>query len=105
VSPCMPGHQIAADAPGQQRRDCHNGAGTLARGQDAGRWREVAALRGGHREWVIIWLAPAGEFRAYRRLPGTRRDAAVSAATAEGLAAAMSQAECTATGRRQDGRQ
>lgn len=73
------------------------GIGSVAGGQDADRWREVTALRRGHRGWVIIWLAPAAEFRAYRRLPGTRRDTAVSAPAAEGLTAAMSQAQQAAS--------
>jgi hypothetical protein len=61
--------------------------------EQAGRWREAALLRRDHPGWVIVWLAPAGEFRAYRRLPGTRRDTVLAAATAAGLAAQISQAE------------
>jgi hypothetical protein len=68
------------------------GGGAVAGGLDAQRWHEVARLRADHPGWVIIWLASAGEFRAYRRLPGARRDTAVSAATADGLVALMSQA-------------
>jgi hypothetical protein len=60
---------------------------------DASRWREAARLRREHSAWVIIWLAPAHEFRAYRRLPGARRDTALSAATAAGLAVQISHAE------------
>lgn len=69
------------------------GAATVAGGRDAARWREAAQLRSARPHWVIIWLAPAGEFRAYRRLPGTRRDTTVSAATAEDLAEAIQHAE------------
>lgn len=65
----------------------------LAGGQDAERWREAVRLRRDRPGWVIIWLAPACEFRGYRRLPGTRRDATVAGATADDLATAMSQAE------------
>jgi hypothetical protein len=68
-------------------------AGPMVGEHDADRWREVTALRREHRGWVIIWLAPARGFRAYRRLPGTRHDTTVSAPTAEGLAAAIIQAE------------
>lgn len=62
-------------------------------GHDAQRWREAARLRHDRPGWVIIWLAPASEFRAYRRLPGTRHDTTVAAATAGGLAVAMTRAE------------
>jgi hypothetical protein len=60
---------------------------------DAGRWREAARLRRDHPGWVVLWLAPAGEFRAYRRLPGTRRDTALAAATPGDLAAQITQAQ------------
>jgi hypothetical protein len=72
-----------ADAVSEQR----------AIGADAGRWREAARLRREFHGWVIIWLAPAGEYRAYRRLPGARRDTALSAATPAELAAHIAQAE------------
>jgi hypothetical protein len=62
-------------------------------GGDAGRWREAARLRHEHGGWAIIWLAPSAEFHAYRRLPGERRDTALSAPTAEGLAEKITQAE------------
>jgi hypothetical protein len=62
-------------------------------GGDAGRWREAAQLRHERPAWVIIWLAPSAEFRAYRRLPGERRDTALSAPTAEALAEKITQAE------------
>jgi hypothetical protein len=60
---------------------------------DAARWREAAELRGEHPLWVVIWLAPAGRFRAYRRLPGARRDTALSDPTAAGLATQITRAE------------
>ena len=53
---------------------------------DGERWREAAQLRHDHVGWAVIWLAEAGEFRAYRRLPGARRDTALSAKTASDLA-------------------
>ena len=49
---------------------------------DGERWREAAQLRHDHVGWAVIWLAEAGEFRAYGRLPGARRDTALSAKTA-----------------------
>jgi hypothetical protein len=61
--------------------------------RDAGCWREAARLRREFRGWVVIWLAPAGQYKAYRRLPGARRDTALSAATAADLAAQISRAE------------
>jgi hypothetical protein len=57
------------------------------------RWEEAAQLRGEHRGWIIIWLSAHSQFRAYRRLPGTRRDTVLSAATGRDLAAQISQAE------------
>jgi hypothetical protein len=59
---------------------------------DGERWREAAQLRHDHAGWAVIWLAEAGEFRAYGRLPGARRDTALSAATAGDLAAQIGQA-------------
>jgi hypothetical protein len=57
------------------------------------RWREAAQLRAGHRAWVVIWLAPENCFKAYRRLPGARRDTALSAATVAEMAGLIAQAE------------
>jgi hypothetical protein len=71
---------------GQQRAVAVNGE----------RWREAAQLRHDHAGWAVIWLAEAGEFRAYGRLPGARRDTALSAATAGELAALIAQAEQSA---------
>jgi hypothetical protein len=59
---------------------------------------EAARLRREHRGWVIIWLAADSQFRAYRRLPGTRSDTILSAATSGDLAAQISQAEQAARG-------
>jgi hypothetical protein len=56
-------------------------------------WRAAARLRREQAGWVIIWLAPASEYRAYRRLPRTRRDTALTARTPAGLAAQIGQAE------------
>jgi hypothetical protein len=63
---------------------------------DGERWQEAAQLRHDHVGWAVIWLAEAGEFRAYRRLPGARRDTALSAPVAGDLAAQIEQAEQSA---------
>ena len=57
------------------------------------RWQEAAHLRRERRGWIIIWLAPENCFRAYRRLPGARRDTALSAATSTEMANLTGQAE------------
>jgi hypothetical protein len=57
------------------------------------RWREAAQLRAGHKSWIVIWLAPENCFKAYRRLPGARRDTALSAATPAQMADLIVQAE------------
>jgi hypothetical protein len=64
---------------------------------DAARWREAAELRGEHSKWVIVWLTSIGRFRAYRRLPGARRDTALTDPTATGLAGQITGAEQAAT--------
>lgn len=56
-------------------------------------WREAARLRREHAKWIVIWLASAKQYRAYRRLPGARRDTTLSASTPEDLAAQMTEAE------------
>jgi hypothetical protein len=68
--------------------------------RDDGCWREAARLRREYRGWVVVWLAPENCYRAYRRLPGTRRDTALSAATAGEMAALIGQAEEAVTARR-----
>ena len=60
-------------------------------GNDAERWREVARLRNEHPDYVIIWLAPTRQFRAYP-LKQARRTAALTAATAADLADQISRA-------------
>jgi hypothetical protein len=59
-------------------------------GDDAERWREVEQLREQHPGWVIIWLARTDQYRAYR-VSDTRRVGALTAITATGLAAQISQ--------------
>jgi hypothetical protein len=67
-------------------------AGALP-GEDAVRWRDAARLRAEHSGWVIVWLARTGQFRAYKRLGGARRDTSLTAATAEALATRITAAE------------
>jgi hypothetical protein len=64
-----------------------------AAGDDAACWEQAARLRAEHRGWIVIWLSRDARFRGYRRLPGARRDTALSAATAADLAAQIRQAE------------
>ena len=68
-------------------------------GDDDGRWREAARLRRDHPKWVVIWLAPLRQFRAYARLPGARRDTALTAADPADLTAQISKAERAAPAR------
>jgi hypothetical protein len=58
-----------------------------------GCWQEAARLRRGYPKWVVMWLAPIRQFRAYGQLPGTRRDTTLTGRTAAGLAAQLTQAE------------
>jgi hypothetical protein len=60
---------------------------------DAGHWREAARLRREHRAWVVIWLARESCYKAYKRMPGARRDTALSAATAGDMSAQIRHAE------------
>jgi hypothetical protein len=63
---------------------------------DADCWREAARLRREHPKWVVVWLARIGCYRAYRRLPGTRRDTALTARTPGELTTQISHAEQSA---------
>jgi hypothetical protein len=62
-----------------------------ARVGEAERWREVARLRNEHPDYVIIWLAPTGQFRAYP-LKNARRADTLTAVTAADLAEQISRA-------------
>jgi hypothetical protein len=62
-------------------------------GDDAACWREAARLRSQFRGWIVIWLARESCYRAYRRMPGARRDTALSAATPEDMAGQIRRAE------------
>jgi len=68
-------------------------ARSQARQDEDACWREAARLRAEHRSWIVIWLAPEHCFRAYRRLPGARRDTAISAGTPGEMADLIGQAE------------
>jgi hypothetical protein len=68
-------------------------AGPRADADDAGRWREAARRRRGNPKWVVVWLARIDCYRAYRRLPGARRDTVLTARTPGELATQISQAE------------
>ena len=71
-------------------------AGNPSQQDNDARWREAAQLRAEHRAWIVIWLVPDRCFRAYRRLPGARRDTALSAATSAEMATLIDQAEQSA---------
>jgi hypothetical protein len=59
---------------------------------DAACWRHAERLRSDHPGWVILWVAPAREYRAYR-LPDPRRDTTLAAPTPDGLAATITETE------------
>jgi len=61
--------------------------------RDTQRWQQAAQLRAEHKRWIVVWLAPENCFRAYRRMPGARRDTALSAATSAEMAGLIAQAE------------
>jgi hypothetical protein len=67
--------------------------GSQERQDEDASWREAARLRRESKGWIVVWLAPENCFRAYRRLPGARRDTALSAATAGEMADLINQAE------------
>jgi hypothetical protein len=62
-----------------------------AGGGEAERWLDVARLRNEHPDYVIIWLAPTRQFRAYP-LKNARRADALTAVTATDLAEQISRA-------------
>jgi hypothetical protein len=68
------------------RRDAVNQAPAAETGDDAACWREAARLRREHRAWVVIWLARERCYKAYKRMPGARRDTALTAPTAGKMA-------------------
>lgn len=74
------------------------GSHSEGREKEDTRWREAARLRREHRGWIVVWLAPENCFRAYRRLPGARRDTAISAPTPVEMTTLITQAEKGTTG-------
>jgi hypothetical protein len=75
------------------RPDPASGDPPAAGHDDVHRWREAGRLRREHPKWVVIWLAPIRQFRAYARLPGNRRDTALTARTPADMAELISHAE------------
>jgi len=70
----------AADGPQAQADD------------DAACWREARQLDAEYPGWVITWLSPARQYRAYRLKPGGRIDTTLAAASPDELAAAITKA-------------
>lgn len=64
-----------------------------ARPDDADRCDQAARLCREFRGWIVMWLARDRQYKAYRRMPGARRDTALAAAMPEALAAQITQAE------------
>jgi hypothetical protein len=62
-----------------------------ARVSEAEQWRDVERLRNEHPDYVIIWLTPTRQFRAYP-LKNARRADALTAVTAADLAEQISRA-------------
>jgi hypothetical protein len=60
---------------------------------DAACWQQAALLRQQFRGWIVIWLSRDRQFHAYRRMPGARPDTALTAATADDMAAKITRAE------------
>lgn len=71
----------------------HGPGGPAWSAEDDACWREAARLRQEHPKWIVIWLASAKEYRAYRRMPGARRDTVLTASTSGELAAKIAEAE------------
>jgi hypothetical protein len=66
-------------------------------------WREAWRIRRAHPQWVVLWVAPAGQYRAHR-LSRKRRDTILAATTPEDLTAQIEQAEqAAAAGRYSEG--
>jgi len=60
---------------------------------DAPCWREARRLDADYPGWVITWLSPARQYRAYRFKSGGRIDTTLAAPTPDGLAEAITRAE------------
>jgi hypothetical protein len=91
---------VTESLPGQAMTVPGSAPTSQGREKEDACWREAARLRREHRGWIVVWLAPENCYRAYRRLPGARRDTAISAATPPEMAALIGQAEQAAAARR-----
>jgi hypothetical protein len=69
------------------------GAGAPAVTDDERSWQEAARLRREHPAWLVIWLASARQYRAYRRASQARHEQALCADTPDELADRITQAE------------
>ena len=87
------------------RPDSVDQAAAAETADDAACWREAARLRREHRSWVVIWLARERCYKAYKRMPGARRDTALSAPTSRDMAKKITQADKAAARRAPDRRQ
>jgi hypothetical protein len=92
VSVPQPGYDEVPAGEGVTGAGAADGAGRAV-SIDGECGREAAHLPHDHAGWVVVWLAPAEQFHAYKRLPGARRDTALAAATASDLAAQIERAE------------
>jgi hypothetical protein len=84
---------VTDSRPGQAMTAPDNAPASQGREKDDACWREAARLRSQFRGWIVIWLASENCYRAYRRLPGARRDTAISAPTPAELSVLIGQAE------------
>src|SRR5580704_19669646 len=90
---CHASHRrLRRDGPqaGEANLVSTGGPGAASAGE-AERWLEVARLRNEHPDYVIVWLAPTRQFRAYP-LKNARRADALTAVTAADLAEQISRA-------------
>ena len=69
------------------------GEPSLSPADDAACWGQAAGLRQQFPGWIVIWLTRDRQFHAYRRMPGARRDTAVTSRSADEMAAKIMQAE------------
>jgi hypothetical protein len=70
--------------------------------EDECRWQEAARLRREHPAWLVIWLASARQYRAYRRASQARHETTLCAGTPDELVAVILQAEQATPTRRPD---
>lgn len=68
----------------------------LAPADDAACWQAAKIIRQEHPDWVVIWIARTGQFRAYPKFAAPR-GTAPTAQTPEQLAAQMDQVERAVT--------